>query len=124
MERGGIEDIELDAARAGHAISIEQPAESSYARRMGKLVTCASCGGFTRGLVCPHCGRRGALVRVLGGAAAVVGSGAIAFTLMACYGMPPCPEGNRDCRKPPPPTSEGGASMPKASDPQDAPAAK
>ncbi len=88
---------------------------------MGKLVTCTACGGFRRGLVCPHCGKKGALVRALGGA---LGGGAIAFTLMACYGVAPCPEGNKDCRSPGPTSSDGGASMPKASDSQDAPVAK
>lgn len=36
-------------------------------------------------------------LRALGGA---VGGGAIAFTLMACYGAappPPCPDGTRNC---------------------------
>ncbi|HEY8077730.1 MAG TPA: hypothetical protein VIF62_26570 [Labilithrix sp.] len=89
---------------------------------MGKLVTCASCGGFRRGLACPHCGK---VARAIVGAAAVLGSGALAFTLMACYGVAPCPEGNKDCRSPSPSTDAGrDMTMPKASDSQDSPTAK
>jgi hypothetical protein len=36
---------------------------------------------------------------MLGGA---IGGGAIAFTLMACYGRPPCPDSNPECYGPPP----------------------
>ncbi|HVH44939.1 MAG TPA: hypothetical protein VM925_21445 [Labilithrix sp.] len=54
-------------------------------------------------------------VRALAGA---LGGGAIAFTLMACYGAPPCPDGTRNCYKAPPPAaSEGDAgSTPLAGD--------
>jgi hypothetical protein len=63
-----------------------------------KLDVCSACGGFVpaRALVCPHCSisRHGrSLARAIGGA---IGGGAIAFTLMACYGVPPC-DGTGDC---------------------------
>ena len=76
---------------------------------MTQLGRCKACGGFAAKThaVCMHCGSSRTLleriplpVRVLGGA---LGGGAIAFTLMACYGgppMPPCPDGNRDCQGP------------------------
>jgi hypothetical protein len=44
---------------------------------------------------------------MLGGA---IGGGVIAFTLMACYGRPPCPESNPECYGPPSrPTADGAA---------------
>lgn len=57
------------------------------------MVQCPSCDGFVppRIEACPHCDagvatrRRARLRRVL----EVAGGGAIAFTLMACYGAPP-----------------------------------
>lgn len=62
-----------------------------------RLDPCASCKGFVppRAEVCPHCrttqARKAGLfarlhLSALGGA---VGGGAIAMTLMACYGGPP-----------------------------------
>lgn len=73
-----------------------------------KLFPCAVCGGFipTHASSCPHCSAatkpssasakatargvgRSPIVKALGGA---LGGGAIAFTLMACYGVPPCDE--------------------------------
>ncbi len=62
-----------------------------------RLDPCASCKGFvpSRATVCPHCkvarsARAGVFARLhlsaLGGA---VGGGALAVTLMACYGMAP-----------------------------------
>jgi hypothetical protein len=59
-----------------------------------KLTTCSACSGFVppSALDCPHCKTK-ARVR-LGAVATVLGSGAIAFTLMACYGAAPCAEGN------------------------------
>jgi hypothetical protein len=87
---------------------------------MAKLGTCSSCGGFVNATsaVCPHCGKRvgRALLGLAGGA---LGGGALAFTLMACYGMAPCPDGSHDCyRTPAPaPSDDAGPSMPKASDP-------
>jgi hypothetical protein len=31
----------------------------------------------------------------------VIGGSVIAFTLMACYGRPPCKDGTQDCHYPP-----------------------
>lgn len=71
-----------------------------------KLGVCSSCRGFVPAgrPTCVHCGARSpgsarALldrfrVGALGGA---LGGGAIAFTLMACYGAPPCDDGTRHC---------------------------
>ena len=80
---------------------------------MAKLGQCGACRGFVPNGAssCPHCSAalaksvpasvgavaRRVRLRALGGA---VGGGAIAFTLMACYGAappPPCPDGTRDC---------------------------
>ena len=62
-----------------------------------KLRRCR-CGGFVpqHRATCPHC-KSGVLGRL--GLAAV--GGAIAFTLMACYGRPPCKDGTRNCYAPP-----------------------
>lgn len=57
-----------------------------------KLETCSTCRGFLPSTAdhCPHCRTK----RIgLGAIATVLGSGAIAFTLMACYGAAPCAEG-------------------------------
>ena len=71
---------------------------------MAKLEQCAGCSGFvpTGKTTCPNCGQSFGSTRTsrllwIGGA---LGGGAIAFTLMACYGMPPCKDGTRDCYKP------------------------
>ena len=60
-----------------------------------KLARC-TCGGFvpTGRTTCPHC--RSTLGTI---ALAAVG-GAIAFTLMACYGRPPCKDGQKNCDGP------------------------
>src|SRR5690242_20629035 len=90
---------------------------------MTKLAQCESCRGFLpRGAVkCPNCSRR-ALTKKLCAVGATLGAGSLAFTLMACYGMAPCPDGTRDCHRPPQTGAEGGAmpneapsSMPMAS---------
>ena len=90
-----------------------------------KLTQCDHCKGFLpRGATkCPNCSRR-ALTKKLCALGATLGAGSLAFTLMACYGMPPCPDGTRDCHRPPPngaereagamPT-ESPSSMPMAS---------
>src|SRR5437867_1648748 len=62
---------------------------------MVKLDVCDGCGGFVpvAAAACPHCARtvRRGLARRLGGGA--LGGGALAMTLMACYGAPPiCPD--------------------------------
>ena len=93
---------------------------------MTKLAQCESCRGFLpRGAAkCPNCsshvGR--ALTKKLCAVGATLGAGSLAFTLMACYGMAPCPDGTRDCHRPPTTGAEGGAmpneapsSMPMAS---------
>ena len=67
-----------------------------------KLGVCGACGGFfpARASVCVHCKATSRplfdrlRIGALGGS---FGGGAIAFTLMACYGMPPCDDGTRDC---------------------------
>jgi hypothetical protein len=78
---------------------------------MAKLGTCSGCGGFVaeKSASCPHCGKR--VRALLGLAGGVLGGGALAFTLMACYGMAPCPDGQRDCHgmPPSPTTGDGGA---------------
>ena len=72
---------------------------------MTKLSQCAHCQGFLprAATMCPHCKRR-ALVKALG---MTIGGGAIAMTLMACYGAAPCPDGSRDCYRTPPPSPSG-----------------
>jgi hypothetical protein len=62
------------------------------------LRQCARCGSFVppSASACPHCdaslrvSRKGRAL--VGGLLAVVGGGALAITLAACYG-PPCPAG-------------------------------
>ena len=88
---------------------------------MTKLTQCESCRGFVpRGATkCPHCAKR-AVTKKLCAVGATLGAGSLAFTLMACYGMAPCPDGTRDCHRPPRTDTEGGAatdpsSMPMAS---------
>jgi hypothetical protein len=58
-----------------------------------KLDRCSGCGGFVPASheTCPHCSAgRSKVIRAV---ACVIGAGAISMTLMACYGGPPCPEG-------------------------------
>jgi hypothetical protein len=63
------------------------------------LTRCSRCQGFIPGqsLSCPNCAApspaRGLLSRV-GLAGGILGGGAVAFTLMACYGMAPCNDPN------------------------------
>ena len=90
---------------------------------MMKLTQCGSCQGFLpRGAAkCPNCSKR-ALTKKLCAVGATLGAGSLAFTLMACYGMAPCPDGTRDChRAPPTGEAEGGSTtapsaMPAATD--------
>ncbi|MFO0575887.1 MAG: hypothetical protein U1A78_17960 [Polyangia bacterium] len=64
---------------------------------MPKLIDCPSCNGFMTpaDAACPHCQRPAAPTSktgpgwLVGGLAALCG-GAIAVTLMACYGSPQC----------------------------------
>ncbi len=54
---------------------------------MAKLSTCNRCGGFVplSASRCPNCNRRSLARRLLN----LAGGGAVAMTLMACYGMAP-----------------------------------
>ena len=67
-----------------------------------KLDVCGSCGGFvpSAAAACVHCNasRRPLFERLrIGALGGAFGGGAIAFTLMACYGMPPCEDGSHSC---------------------------
>jgi len=58
----------------------------------------------------------------LGALGGAFGGGAIAFTLMACYGAapPPCPDGTRNCHHNPdeaPPATSAGSSPESPTDP-------
>lgn len=70
---------------------------------MTTLAICASCGGFIprAASTCPHCNAttpRPLFERLrIGALGGAFGGGAIALTLMACYGAPPCDDGTRDC---------------------------
>jgi hypothetical protein len=71
------------------------------------LRRCARCEGFLPVAVtaCPNCAAAAegpGLFSRLGLAGAVLGGGAIAFTLMACYGMAPCADGTTKCYLLPP----------------------
>ena len=75
-----------------------------------KLERCGACSGFVANGAsrCPHCRQAitsGGIARRQLGAL----GGALAFTLMACYGGPPpphvCPDGSPDCTKPAAPPS-------------------
>lgn len=87
---------------------------------MKKLGRCSRCEGFVPAgaSACPHCGASSKAFAKLGALGAALGGGAIAFTLMACYGRPPCPEGDRDCYGPhPPKAQDGGPDNPVATEP-------
>jgi hypothetical protein len=77
------------------------------------MTRCSRCQGFVppRSLRCPNCAAsrsaRGLLSRV-GLAGGVLGGGAVAFTLMACYGMPPCDDANANGCGYVPPTEDAG----------------
>lgn len=82
-----------------------------------RLQSCSRCHGFVPpdALTCPHCDalvarpsgtdRTDAFAkRLFKMALNVTGGGLIAMTLMACYGLPPCDEGQMDdgtCVPPP-----------------------
>ncbi|HVH44940.1 MAG TPA: hypothetical protein VM925_21450 [Labilithrix sp.] len=70
--------------------------------RPSKLTRCGSCGGFLPAGVstCLFCRAptRSLFDRLrVGALGGALGGGAVAFTLMACYGAPPCDDGTRDC---------------------------
>jgi hypothetical protein len=67
---------------------------------------CGGCGGFLPPGVttCPNCSvakRDAGILSRVGLAGGILGGGAIAFTLMACYGAPPCADGTYNCYNPP-----------------------
>lgn len=83
-----------------------------------KLETCAACRGFVPPSIgaCPHCNtKRGRI----GATLAVLGSGAIAFTLMACYGAAPAVEGSPPS-SPNSPSPDTSATTPTPPDDADA----
>ncbi len=95
---------------------------------MTKLGRCTECSGFVPAgaSACPHCEAKvgASTFKKLGALGVAIGGGAIAFTLMACYGRPPCPEGDRDCYGPRPTTGQdGGPDNPVAKDPTSSPVA-
>lgn len=74
---------------------------------MSVLSSCPSCSGFVPpGLGrCPNCGAQasgGGLLRRLKilGVTGLLGGSAVALTLMACYGLPPCEPGDPGCYPP------------------------
>lgn len=87
---------------------------------MAKLSTCATCGGFLprSASSCPHCRTLVRAAKIVGG---VIGGGVIAFTLMACYGRPPCKDGTQNCYRGAPgddgstPTAPSSSSTPASS---------
>ena len=56
------------------------------------MLRCTRCEGFIPAALtaCPNCTRFVPRGRAASGFLAVIGAGAAAITLMACYGMPPC----------------------------------
>jgi len=85
-------------------------APAVYDRLMGRLVTCAGCGGFldATAALCPHCGVQPTPARrrrwaVLFGLA---GSASLGLTMMACYGGPPCEGASGKCTDLPDATSD------------------
>ena len=112
-------------------------APSALWSRMTSFSTCTKCDGFVTGGACPNCGARApaprtrSVARRLLRAGGAVGGGALAFTLMACYGMPPCSEGPSVCGGDDPvadagpkgdagPSGRDGSVRPDASDAGDA----
>ena len=100
---------------------------------MAFFSTCTKCDGFVTGGACPNCGARApaprtrSVARRLLRAGGAVGGGALAFTLMACYGMPPCNEGPSVCGDDPMADAgrkvdagQDGSARPDASDSGDA----
>jgi hypothetical protein len=82
------------------------------------LDRCAACGGFVpfTKTSCVHCGA-GRAARRLKALGATIGGGAIAFTLMACYGRPQCKDGTQDCYRTPPASADDAANpAPKSAD--------
>ncbi|XXF77600.1 hypothetical protein P2318_31790 [Myxococcaceae bacterium GXIMD 01537] len=69
---------------------------------MSELSSCPSCQGFNpaSAAACLHCGHARAQRTERGWRLSLwtmAGAGLTAMTLMACYGAPPCPDGEFDC---------------------------
>lgn len=77
---------------------------------MAKLGICESCGGFVPGTSCPHCGSSAKKLFALAAGAT------IAFTLMACYGRPPCKDGTQKCHDIPPASQDDASPASPARD--------
>jgi hypothetical protein len=74
---------------------------------MAQLSGCPSCKGFNPPSVaaCLHCGQALAAAPPRRRASmlwAITGAGMAALTLMACYGAPPCDDGDFKCYDPEP----------------------
>jgi hypothetical protein len=101
--------------KVGRGRAFSRGALERKGRFMAMLDRCTRCRGFApaRADRCPHCGAavprsgaRGGVARTLGAGGALASvalGGAFAFSLMACYGAPPCPDGTRECYRPPTP---------------------
>jgi hypothetical protein len=90
---------------------------------MASLQTCSECGGFVPARLarCPHCDTElqppgSALARAAKACLKVATGGAVAMTLMACYGGPPHAYGG-----PPPPPPDPCQGNQSATDPNCAP---
>src|SRR5688572_8546727 len=65
---------------------------------VSSLDVCRSCPALLpkNSLACPSCGATSLGNRIVRLAAKLAGGSAFAVTLMACYGLPPLPDCNRD----------------------------
>jgi hypothetical protein len=77
---------------------LQEPSE----KKLMALNRCPHCRGFVpaQARACPNCSAPSAAPGLLSRAAlasGLLGGGVIAFTLMACYGMPPCADGSSSC---------------------------
>jgi hypothetical protein len=83
---------------------------------MNRLTRCKECSGFMIATAshCPHCDARAprGLARRLLTLGALVGTGGLSLTLMACYGSPCAREGA--CKEPPPDDMSAQVDMPTA----------
>ena len=77
------------------------------------MIRCTRCEGFipTTVSACPNCSTVSPRGRAATGFLAVLGAGAAALTLMACYGAPPCDSSL-------PNGSDGGEPAPGSCNPQ------
>ena len=76
------------------------------------MLRCTRCEGFVPAELsfCPNCSKSGRKGASKSGFLAVLGAGAAAITLMACYGAPPCDVPGGSCYTPPDAgmTTDGG----------------